>query len=190
MLRPTKAISCAALLCVLALVGCGSSSSTATNRIPKIAFTSPAITAKTIPVTYTCDGKDISPPLEWGAVPPNVSQLALFVLGFIPQPSTKTFKVSVEWALAGLNPALHRLPPGGVPPGAYVGLTTDKKQRYSICPAHGKTIEYAFELYGLPSAVTTYKNFQSVAVLNSLVDRGSATFTNAHGAFAATYKRQ
>jgi phosphatidylethanolamine-binding protein (PEBP) family uncharacterized protein len=195
MLRPPKVISgavlLAVLLCALVLGGCGGGSTATRKNVATIAFTSPAISAtkKKIPVRYTCDGRNISPPLEWGAVPANVTKLALFVIGFTPELATKTLAVSVNWAVAGLNPALHRLLPGRVPPGAYVGLSTDKQRRYSICPVRGKTVEYAFELYGLPSTVSVSQNFPSLSVLNSLVHRGSTTFTNAHGAFAAAYKR-
>ena len=187
-----KAISSAALLLAIALAGCGGSSSADKTRgVPTIPFKSPTIASKQqIPARYTCDGKDISPPLEWGAVPADVQNLALFVVGFTPEPSTKTYKVSVEWAVAGLNPALHKLAAGQVPPGAYLGLTTSNHRHYSLCPVKGKTVLYQFELYGQPAALAVSPHFTALPVLNALVGHSSATFTNAHGAFAATYKRQ
>jgi Raf kinase inhibitor-like YbhB/YbcL family protein len=33
----------------------------------------------TIPAKYTCDGKDVSPPLSWGTVPDGAKSLALIV---------------------------------------------------------------------------------------------------------------
>jgi hypothetical protein len=109
MRQPPKAISGVVLLWVLAIAGCGSSGSSTAKSVPKIALKSPAIVGASIPARYTCDGKDISPPLEWGAVPADTSSLVLLVVGLIPEAATKTYKLSVEWAAAGLNPALHRL---------------------------------------------------------------------------------
>jgi phosphatidylethanolamine-binding protein (PEBP) family uncharacterized protein len=180
----------AVLLLALALAGCGSSSSaTAKKDVPTIPFKSAAIQAKQIPVRYTCDGQNISPPLEWGTVPAGVQHLALFVVGFTPEPATKTFKISVDWAVAGLNPALHKLAAGHVPPGAFLGLTTSKQRHYSVCPVKGKTVQYQFELYGEPSSLSVNHHFAALPVLNALVGRSGATLTNAHGAFLATYKR-
>ena len=186
-----KAILGAVLLSALALTGCGSSSSSAdkTRGVPTIPFKSAAIQAKQIPARYTCDGKDISPPLEWGAVPASVQNLALFIVGFTPEPSTKTYKISVEWAVAGLNPALHKLAAGQMPHGAYLGLTTSKRSHYSLCPEKGKTVQYQFELYGQPASLSISPHFAAFTVLNALVGRGSPTLATAHGAFLATYKR-
>jgi phosphatidylethanolamine-binding protein (PEBP) family uncharacterized protein len=190
MRQTPKAILGAVLLSGLALAGCGSSSSASKTRgVPTIPFKSAAIEARQIPARYTCDGQNISPPLEWGAVPAGVQNLALFVVGFTPEPATKTFKVSVEWAVAGVNPALHKLAAGHVPPGAYLGLTTSKQRRYSLCPEKGKTVQYQFELYGEPASLSVNHHFAALPVLNALVGRGSKTLTNAHGAFLGIYKR-
>jgi phosphatidylethanolamine-binding protein (PEBP) family uncharacterized protein len=185
-----KAILGATLLSALTLAGCGGTSSASSTKVATIPFHSPVTSPTRIAKRYTCDGQNISPPLEWGAVPASVHSLALFVIAFAPEPSTKTVEVSINWAVGGLNPALHRLLPGRLPPGAFVGSTANGKKEYSICPVRGKTVHYAFELYGVPSTVGLSQGFPSPSVLNALVHRGSATFTNAHGAFATAYKRQ
>jgi phosphatidylethanolamine-binding protein (PEBP) family uncharacterized protein len=195
--RP-KAISGAALLSVLTLAGCGSSSTSGTAagaaKVAQVIFKSAVInptptSARPIPSRYTCDGKNTSPPLEWGAVPTGTGELVLFVLGLTPVPSTNNVSISVEWALAGINPALHRLGPGQLPQGAHLGLTTNGKRNYSICPKHGQSKRYQFELYGLPEGDAVPLNFNGLRVLSTLALSAHSSLTSAHGSFGTSYKR-
>jgi len=181
------AISTTILLPTLALTGCGAT--TATKPLPHIAFKSPAIQHTTLPARYTCDGHNTPPPLEWGTVPAGVTQLLLFVIGYTPEPATNTNKVSIEWAVAGLNPALHKLTAGTLPPGAYQGLNSNSKLGYSICPEKGHRVQYQFELYGLPPTTTISPDFAAASIITSLTEQHTTTPPTAYGAFAATYKR-
>jgi hypothetical protein len=141
-----------------------------------------------IPARYTCDGQGISPPLEWGAVPPNVRQLALFLVGFTPKPGIEKFKVSIEWAVAGLSPSLHRLAPNQLPAGAHVGVASGG-HRYTLCPAKGATVHYQFELYGVPASVSIPAHFSGLSLLSRLTAPSGPTRANAHGGFVAIYSR-
>ena len=179
--RGSAAMS-ATLLSALVLTACGSSATT----VPEITIKSAAISGKTLPAQYTCDGRNIPPPLEWGAVPAGVGNLLLFVVGYTPV--GRTVKVSVAWAVAGLDPALHRLAAGQLPHGAYVGIATDGKRRYSICPKKGTDVQYQFELYGLPTSTAVSHNFAGLPVLSALIGSEHKA-TAAHGAFLAIYKR-
>jgi phosphatidylethanolamine-binding protein (PEBP) family uncharacterized protein len=201
MREPLKAMLGVVLAAALAvtMASCGSDSAaktkpaTATDKPaswPKIVVKSSAMVGERIPVRYTCDGQNVSPPLEWGAVPADVHQLAVFLVGFKPKPGTKTYKPSVEWAVAGVSPGLHRLAAGSLPAGAY--LASDKsggRQRYSLCPAKGTSVHYQFELYGVPSAVRIPARFSGPAVLRSLTRASGPTRANAHGGFVAIYSR-
>jgi hypothetical protein len=177
------------LLLALALAGCGSSA--ASLRIP---FKSPALVDGALPAAFTCDGKDISPPLEWGAVPSSTRELAVFIFGLTPKPSTGTQPVrntiSVEWAVAGLNPALHRLAAGRLPPGAHVGRGSDSKAHYSICPAKGKRKRYQFALYAVPASVEIAPSFEAIPILRNLASTASPTAAKVGGSFVATYERR
>jgi len=52
----------------------------ATPSAPTLALTSPAFAyGDPIPVRYTCDGQDISPPLSWGTPPLETRSLVLLV---------------------------------------------------------------------------------------------------------------
>jgi phosphatidylethanolamine-binding protein (PEBP) family uncharacterized protein len=176
----------AMVVSALALTACGSSGST---TLPNIPIKSPVISGKTLPAQYTCDGRDISPPLEWGAVPAGVGNLALFVVGYTPEPVGQNVKISIAWAVAGLNPALHRLAAGRLPAGAFVGVATDGKRKYSICPKKGTSVQYQFELYGLPASTVVSRQFAGLPILTALINSARQT-TAAHGAFLAIYKRR
>jgi phosphatidylethanolamine-binding protein (PEBP) family uncharacterized protein len=189
---PPKRIWGAALLAALALGGCGSGSGDPrAAAVPRIELKSPAFATDALPARYTCDGRNISPPLEWGAVPTGAGQLALYLVGFTPDTTTGRYHLSIEWAVAGLNPALHRLAAGQLPPQAYLGVASDgKRQRYSICPKRGVSVHYQFEVYGVPAGATISRRFAGLSVLESLTARNSPTRADGHGGFVALYERK
>ncbi len=187
MRQSSKAILSTALLCALVLVGCGSSDSP--KQVAPIALTSSAITNHVLPARYTCAGRDISPPLEWGAVPAGVGSLVLLVIGLTPNPRTNRYVPSVAWAAAGLNPALHKLAPGRLPRGAYAGVASDGKRSYSICPKKGATTYYEFELYGLTPTVVISPYFAGAPIYNALASPGSSNDALARGRLVAFFKR-
>jgi Raf kinase inhibitor-like YbhB/YbcL family protein len=62
-----------------------------------------------IPRKYTCDGKDLSPPLAWSDVPPGAKSLALVIDDpDAPDPSAPTM-VWVHWVLYALDTVLPDL---------------------------------------------------------------------------------
>jgi phosphatidylethanolamine-binding protein (PEBP) family uncharacterized protein len=180
-----RAVSGMLLLSALVLAGCGDSQSSAT--VPNVTFGSAAIVGSSIPARYTCDGKNTTPPLEWGEVPAGTGTLVLFVVGVIQEPTARTYSLSVEWAVAGLNPALHKIAPGQLPPGAYVGEASDGKRRYSICPKKGQLRQYQFELYALPARDSVSRDFAGGPVLLRLARKPSPAI--GHGDFITAYRR-
>jgi Raf kinase inhibitor-like YbhB/YbcL family protein len=64
-----------------------------------------------IPLRYTGDGEDVSPPLEWRDLPKGTVELALIC----EDPDAPMPQPWVHWVLYGLDPALHALSEG-VPP--------------------------------------------------------------------------
>jgi|GEM_PF-3297404 phosphatidylethanolamine-binding protein (PEBP) family uncharacterized protein len=195
MRRTLRTSSCAVLLSALALSACSGSSEPKSITIP---FKSPAIVGAALPALYTCDGKDISPPMEWGAVPPATRELAVFILGLTPYGTKGGYTTSVEWSIAGLNPALHRLAAGHLPPGAHAGVTVvgkgkhkgfSKPKRYSICPAKGAAKRYQFALYAIPPTLAIAPKFVGIQVLEAIADPESRYRSYAGGAFVASYKR-
>jgi len=118
----SNAIVSSLLLAALALAGCGgggASSQSATASIPSasIPLESPVLVGTTaIPARYTCDGTDVSLPLQWTRVPVQAKELILVILALTPVRvvgSRVRERFAVDWAVAGLRPSLHRLDPGG-----------------------------------------------------------------------------
>jgi Raf kinase inhibitor-like YbhB/YbcL family protein len=99
-----------------------------------------------IPQRFTCEGQDISPPLEWDEVPESSATLALTCED--PDAPRGTF---VHWVLWGLNPAKGSLAAGEVATGAGQGSNDYGRRGYGgPCPPPGHgTHHYQFTLYAL-----------------------------------------
>jgi phosphatidylethanolamine-binding protein (PEBP) family uncharacterized protein len=178
-----------------ALSGCGGSgphpaaaTSAATEPVP-IAFKSAALAGTDLPARYTCDGRNVSPPLQWGRVPASTRELALFAIGLQPTSSAGSFAASVEWALAGVNPSLHRLAAGALPPGGFLGARSDGRRDYSICPKPGVREQYRFFLYAIPRSFRVSRNFVGLPVIAAISKAGTSTSAAGVGVFEATYRR-
>lgn len=189
MSKLARAVPGAALLAMMALLaGCGAGSSAGSSTVSQLLFKSAGIPGAALPSRYTCDGQNISPPLEWGSVPANTGELAVFLLAFTPESTTHTLRVSVEWAVAGVNPKLHKIAAGELPPGAFTGVVSHSRTRYSLCPKKGQSQKYQFEVYGLPKSASISRKFAGLPVLSALGHSPSPV--NAHGAFAVVYRRR
>jgi Raf kinase inhibitor-like YbhB/YbcL family protein len=118
------------------------------------AITSPAFVHEAeIPLQYTCDGEDTSPPLEWNAPPSGVASLALIVDD--PDAPMGTW---VHWVIYNL-PAETRGLPAGVAPDAELpdasrqGNNSWPKLGYGgPCPPSGSH-SYFFKLYALDAVL-------------------------------------
>lgn len=102
-----------------------------------------------IPLQYTCDGENLSPPLEFGAIPESAKSLALIV----DDPDAPA-GIWVHWVLYNLPAGVHSLPEG-IPPrasldnGAKQGINDFRKSGYGgPCPPGG-THRYNFRLFAL-----------------------------------------
>ena len=110
-----------------------------------------------IPARYTCEGKDISPPLAWTGVPDAARSLVLIVDDpDAPDPKAPT-RVWIHWVLYNLPPDLSALPEGvtaaTLPPGAAEGLNDWKRAGYGgPCPPIGRH-RYFHRLYALDTVL-------------------------------------
>ena len=102
-----------------------------------------------IPTKYTCDGQDVSPPLQWKDAPEGTRSLALIC----DDPDAPVGNW-VHWVLYDLPASTLRLPEG-VPPDAEVpsggrhGRNSWGRSDYGgPCPPGG-THRYFFRLYAL-----------------------------------------
>lgn len=103
-----------------------------------------------IPVKYTCDGEDLSPPLAWFEPPPGTNSFAL--ISDDPDAPVGTW---VHWVLYNLPMDTRELEEGlpkseTLPNGALQGLTDFRTPGYGgPCPPAGKPHRYFFKLYAL-----------------------------------------
>ena len=189
---------CVMALAALTLAGCGSSGSAgSTATAPpfgNIAFQSPALSiAKlpaSVPARYTCDGRNISPPLEWGPVPVGTKELTIALVELVSPAGSSTTPFVPLWMIAGVNPSLRKLAAGEVPPGAHIGTDPSGKARYSLCPKKGETKKYQFAVYSLRPTSTVAPSFNDNSLLREIASGPSPTSATAGGAIPVTYTRK
>jgi Raf kinase inhibitor-like YbhB/YbcL family protein len=110
-----------------------------------------------IPSIYTCDGNDISPPLQFTGIPPGTRELVL-VMRDAEAPGGNF----VHWALARIPPTTGDLPPGGVPGLVSPGINSFGTLGYrGPCPLLGATPHhYVFSLSALSAPSGLSPGFQ------------------------------
>ena len=110
-----------------------------------------------IPVQFTCDGANESPPLTWTDAPGNTASFALIVED--PDAPGGTF---IHWVLYDIPPMTQALPQA-VPKGATVAMLGDAKQGTTgfknalgyggPCPPKGAAHHYHFILFALDKSL-------------------------------------
>lgn len=120
-------------------------------NVPKITLESTAFAeGQMIPVQFTGQGQDISPPLRWSGVPTEARSLAL--IADDPDAPMGTW---VHWVLYDLPPSIAELPQAlaktqYLPNGAKQGLNDFRSLGYGgPMPPPGKAHRYVFKLYAL-----------------------------------------
>lgn len=110
-----------------------------------------------IPSQYTCDGSDVSPPLEWQKVPAKAAALVLFIID-----DTSTGPASgIRWVVGDISPSAKGVAAGRTPEGGIVGSDTQGHGGYGgICPSHGTTSTIEFVLYALKKPIPLSPGFQ------------------------------
>jgi Raf kinase inhibitor-like YbhB/YbcL family protein len=119
-----------------------------------ITITSPVFAHnQDIPARYTCDGKDISPALEWSGLSGETRSVVLIVDDpDAPDPAAPKM-TWVHWVLYNIPPGVSGLPeavkPEDLPEGTKEGLNDWKRTGYGgPCPPIGRH-RYFHKLYAL-----------------------------------------
>ena len=187
MLRGALAALAGAACLVAAMTGCAKDDKPDKETAMKIQITSPAFAeGKPIPAKYTCDDRDLSPPLEWTNVPPAAKSLAL--IADDPDAPVGTW---VHWVLYDLPPATTQLPENVdksqyVLGGARQGLNDFRRLGYGgPCPPAGKPHRYFFKLY----ALDTTPGLQPGATKKDLL-KAMEGHILAEGQLMGTYQRK
>lgn len=104
------------------------------------------VTGQPIPRRHSCEGEDLSPPLQWGGVPPGAVSLALIVDD--PDAPVGTF---THWLAWGISPDAGGLAEGQPAPSE--GRNDFGQAGYrGPCPPRGHGVHrYFFRLHALES---------------------------------------
>jgi hypothetical protein len=136
------------------LLAAGAVSARKDNPTMELNLTSPAFEAgQSIPALHTCEGSDISPPLAWAGISPEVKSLALILDDpDAPDPAAPQ-RTWVHWVLYNIPPNALGLKQGvtasDLPPGTHEGLNDWKRTGYGgPCPPVGRH-RYIHKLYAL-----------------------------------------
>ena len=169
---------------LVVIAGCGGekASEPAPEAPPGIALTSPAFEAnQPIPRRYTCDGEEVSPPLEWADVPAGTKSLALLMED--PDAPSGTF---VHWTVYDIPPTARSFEQGKTPAGSREGENTFGKTGYGgPCPPEGdKAHRYVFTLYALRQALDLDQGAGPDEVRDAIADAALA-----QGRLVGTFKR-
>lgn len=151
--------------------------------IAKINLSSPSFTdGQPIPKQYTCDGRNVSPPLQWSGVPQGTLCLALICQD--PDAPRGTF---THWAIYGLTANTTELPEGipnvEMPPvGGRQGANGFNKFGYGgPCPPSGETHHYIFTIFALNNYITLHTRATGPellgAIQNHVIGQGELTGT-------------
>ncbi|MFQ5890508.1 MAG: YbhB/YbcL family Raf kinase inhibitor-like protein [Gemmatimonadota bacterium] len=156
---PSGAASPAVLLLFLTAAACSrDADATLSEREGPmtISITSSAFEdGASIPVRYTCDGQDLSPPLSWTGAPEGTVTFAL--IGDDPDAPVGTW---VHWVLYDIPADVAELPEGlpttpTVLQGARQGRNDFRRIGYGgPCPPRGAPHRYFFKLYALDATLT------------------------------------
>lgn len=118
---------------------------------------------KRIPEKYTCDGEDISPPIELIDIPKNAESLVLIVDD--PDAPKETWD---HWILFNISPQIKKIEENSIPRGAVQGKNSWNNSNYAgPCPPSG-THRYFFKLYALNTILDLDENAAKADVENAM----------------------
>jgi Raf kinase inhibitor-like YbhB/YbcL family protein len=143
--------ACAATLA--AAFGCGTATAEDNMKLTSAAFSE----SQSIPRVYTCEGKNMSPPLAWSGVPANAKSLVLIVDDpDAPDPAAPRI-TWVHWVLYDIPPTATGLAEGvassALPKGTREGSNGWQRTVYGgPCPPIGRH-RYLHKLYALDAVL-------------------------------------
>jgi Raf kinase inhibitor-like YbhB/YbcL family protein len=142
-----------------------------------------------IPELFTCEGRDISPALEWTGVPAEAKSLVLIV-DDPDAPDPKAPKLTwVHWVLYNLPPTAKGLTqavsPRDLPAGTREGTNDWKRTGYGgPCPPIGRH-RYFHKLYALDTLLPDLG-----AATKADVEAGTRGHVIAHAELMGTYQKK
>lgn len=122
---------------------------------------------KKIPEEYTCDGKNISPPLEISEVPGEAKSLVLIMEDPDVPKNIRADGMWDHWVVFNIPPDITKIEEGKNPKGV-LGANTSKKLNYGgPCPPD-KEHRYFFKLYALDILLNLNEGSSKKEVFDSI----------------------
>lgn len=122
-----------------------------------IALRSPTISyGKEIPVKYTCDGNNISPPLNWTILETNPRIKSLLIVMFDPDAPGGTF---IHWLIYNIPVNVKELPEN-IPPLKVIDIGVQSLNDFGKigyggpCPPPGSMHRYYIRIYALDAMLS------------------------------------
>jgi Raf kinase inhibitor-like YbhB/YbcL family protein len=144
-----------------------------------------------LPVDYTADGKNISPPLSWSGLPAGTRELAMIH----EDPTAPTPQPFVHWVVYKIPAAAKGLPEnipadGPMPPdlaGAFQGTSGFRRVGYRgpAPPKPGRVHEYHFIVYALSEPLDVQAGLTKAQLLEAMKGR-----IIGQGEIVGTYERK
>ena len=124
-----------------------------------------------IPKKYTCEGGDLSPPLQWSGAPPGTRSLAL-IMDDPDAPDPKAPKITwVHWVLYNIPASTTGLAEGAsgsLPQGAAEGRNNFDRVKYGgPCPPVGRH-RYFHKLYALDITLPAGRSYDKPALEDAM----------------------
>lgn len=117
-------------------------------------FTSSAFkNGERIPPQYTCDGKNMSPPLEIADVPDKAKSLVIIMDDPDVPPSVREDRMWVHWVVYNIPATVKNIAENSVPPGVMGKGTGNKLAYQGPCPPD-REHRYFFKLYALDTLLS------------------------------------
>lgn len=101
-----------------------------------------------IPSIYTCEGRNINPPLEISGVPVHAKSLVLINDDPDVPKHLRPDGMYDHWIVFNIPPGTHKIAEHSVPPGIQGRSTNGKSQYIGPCPPD-REHRYFFKLYAL-----------------------------------------
>jgi len=101
-----------------------------------------------IPSIYTCEGRNINPPLDITGQPQTAKSLVLIMDDPDVPAEIRPEKMYDHWVVFNIPPTTHRIEEHATPPGIQGRNTGGKNQYAGPCPPYGEH-RYFFKLYAL-----------------------------------------
>ncbi len=118
-----------------------------------------------IPKVYTCEGKDVSPPLSWGSFPKETKSFAIIMED--PDAPGGTF---YHWVVWNISPSITNLPENASKTMSLTqGINDFGKIGYGgPCPPPGKAHHYYIEIFALNRDINLPPSAKAIDLLKAI----------------------